>query len=157
MGSRIRYREGDLFAVPLDDGGYAAGLAARSNQQGVVLGYFFGRRFADLPEVDQFAELTSEDAVVVERFGDLGLIQESWPVLGQMPGWRRGDWPMPAFSRAELLTGRLLRVEYSDDDPNSLLREVEVASSEFEQLAEDGLAGFEFMQERLSRLLPVSR
>lgn len=64
---------------------------------------------------------------------------------------------MPAFGRAEPLTGRLLRVEYRDDDPNSPPREVEVSRPEFEALPEEGLAGFEFMQKRLSRVLPASR
>lgn len=157
MANRFPYREGDVFAVPLDEGGYAVGVAARTNREGVVLGYFFGRRFAEPPKVDDLTELRSEDAVLLKAFGDLGLVQGSWPVLGQMPGWRREAWPAPAFGRTEPLTGRLLRVEYRDDDPNSPPREVEVSRPEFETLPEEGLAGFEFMQERLSRVLPASR
>jgi hypothetical protein len=44
-------------------------------------------------------------------------------------------------------------VEYADDDPNSRPREVEIPREEFERLPEDGLAGFGFIEARLSRLL----
>jgi hypothetical protein len=36
--------EGDLFAVPLRDGGYGIGVVARVGRRGVLVGYFFGRR-----------------------------------------------------------------------------------------------------------------
>jgi hypothetical protein len=50
MGSqKINYREGDWFAVPLRDGGYAVGLVARMDNRGGVLGYFFGPRRDDVP------------------------------------------------------------------------------------------------------------
>ena len=47
---KASYREGDWFAVPLRDGGYAAGLIARANPKGVLLGYFFG----NIPFIRQY-------------------------------------------------------------------------------------------------------
>lgn len=151
--AHVTYQEGDLFAVPLEGGAYAAGLAARTSPQGVVLGYFFGRRFGQPPETEEFRTIKADDAITVKTFGDLGLLRGDWPVIGRIPDWRREHWPMPAFGRTEPLTGRLLRVDYDDDNPNSRPREIEVSSVEFEDLPEDGLAGFEFVQQRLSRLL----
>lgn len=153
MAQKVRYKEGDVFAVPLRDGGYAVGVVARSKGQGPVLGYFFGPRHAVVPELDDVAQLEAVDHVLVQKFGDLNLIRGKWQVLGALPGWRREEWPMPAFGRHEALTGRYLRVEYADDDPNSRPREVEITRHEFERLAEDGLAGFGFIETRLTRLL----
>jgi hypothetical protein len=45
------------------------------------------------------------------------------------------------------------RVEYSDDDPNSQLREAPIPKEEFARLPEDGAAGFGFIEARLTRLL----
>ncbi len=151
MGDSVPYREGDLFAVPLDGGGYGVGLVARANRDGVVAGYFFGDRFAQPPDPDDLAAVGPKDAILIKSFGDLGLVRGEWPVIGQLPGWRREDWPMPAFGRQEPLTGRFLRVEYSDDDPNASPREVQISQAEFDDLPEDGLAGFEFIQKRLSQ------
>lgn len=150
------YREGDLFAVPLDGGGYSVGLVARANRKGVIVGYFFDGRFTQPPEAEQLAGLTPNDAGLVQAFGDLGLLHGDWPVIGQLPSWRREDWPLPVFRREEPLTGRLLRVEYVDEDPSSRPREVEISREEFDGLPDDGMAGFELMQKRLSRVIAGS-
>jgi Immunity protein 26 len=156
MAKRVRYQEGDVFAVPLRDGGYGVGVVARASSKGPVLGYFLGPRRDDVPELSEVEDLEAVDNVLVQKFGDLGLIRGKWPLIGHLPGWRREQWPMPAFGRHEELTGRYLRVEYADDDPNSRPREVEISRDEFEHLPEDGLAGFGFTEARLTRLLATS-
>lgn len=150
------YTEGDLFAVPLDGGGYSIGLVARVDGEGAVFGYFFGSRFDELPMGEELGGLSPNDIALVRAFGDLGILRGDWPVIGQLPGWQREEWPSPVFGRRESLTGRLLRVEYADDKPSGRAREVEISEAELERLPEDGLAGFEFMQERLSRMLADS-
>ena len=146
-------REGDLFAVPLTFGGYALGVAARVGSQGAVLGYFFGRWFESVPHADDVGQLAPSQAVLVQRFGDLGFTRGSWRVIAQLPGWGREDWPMPAFGRREEFTGRCIRVEYSDDDPNSLSRSVDVEPEECDRLPEDGAAGYGFVEAKLSTLV----
>src|SRR5688500_15207999 len=91
----LPYREGDWFAVPLRTGGYALGLAARSNRRGIVLGYFVGPRSTQLPTVEQTQGLAAGNAVYVGMFGDLGLLHGEWPVIGQGTGFSRADWPLP--------------------------------------------------------------
>ena len=154
MGTpRQPYREGDLFAVPLTFGGYAIGVAARANRRGAVLGYFFGGWYESVPDADDVGQLTPSRAVLAQVFGDLGLVRGSWRVIAPLPGRRREDWPMPAFGRREELTGRCIRVEYSDDDPNSSPREIPVAAEECDRLPEDGAAGYRFVEAKLSTLV----
>ncbi len=149
----LPYREGDVFAVPLQDGSYGIGVVARMDGRGAVLGYFFNRRYDSAPAAADLGGLTALDAILVQVFGDPGLVRGSWPVIGPLPNWRREEWPMPAFGRYEELTGRYFRVAYSDDDPNSRPREVPISQEEFERLPEDGAAGFGFIEARLTRLL----
>lgn len=153
---KLPYREGDVIAVPLRDGGYAVGVAARLNGKGAVVGYFFGQRYGDVPDLDEIGELNREEAVLIQTLGDLGLIRGTWPVIGQLPGWRREEWPMPVFGRREELTGRCFRVEYPDGDPNGRPREVPISSEECDHLPEDGAAGFGFIEARLTRLLSTA-
>jgi hypothetical protein len=154
MARKLPYAEGDVFAVPLEgDGGYGVGVVARASKKGPTLGYFFGPRRDEVPELSDVQDLEAVDNVLVAKFGDLGLIRGRWPIIGALPGWRREEWPMPAFGRDEQLSGRYLRVEYADDDPNSRPCEIEVSREEFERLPEDGLAGFGFIEARLTRVL----
>ena len=155
MAPKLQYAEGDVFAVPLREGGYGVGVVARTNGEGAVLGYFFGQRHEEPPKLADLGEPHAVDNVLVAIFGDLGLIRGKWPIVGQLPAWRREEWPMPAFGRYEQLTGRYVRVEYTDDDPNSRPTEVEISRDEFERLPEDGMAGFGFIEARLTRLLSV--
>jgi hypothetical protein len=150
---RINYREGDWFAVPLRGGGFAVGLIARANPGGVLLGYFFGPRRSEAPAREDLAALRPGDAVLVRKFGHLGIVQGKWPLLGQLDGWDRRDWPTPVFVRYEELTGRSFRVFYDDDDPNRVLREEQISPGMAEQAPKDGLMGPGFTEGALTRLL----
>jgi hypothetical protein len=148
--ARFNYREGDWFAVPLRDGGYAVGLVARANRDGVLLGYFFGPRRDAVPSLTDVEELAPSDALLVGKFGHLGLKQGRWPILGRPEEWNRGAWPMPALVRYEELSGRSFRVIYDDDDPNKLIREEEIRPGAAEQGPKDGLMGAGFVEKVLT-------
>src|SRR2546427_9568860 len=109
---RLTYREGMWFAVPLRNGGYAVGIVARKAKRGVLLGYFFGPRRQAVPVLEEVERLKPNDAILVKVFGDLGLLDGSWPIIGLASSWDRGRWPMAVFGRVEEFTGRSLRVEY---------------------------------------------
>ena len=149
------YNEGDWFAVPLRDGGFASGIIARAmpQKEGIVLGYFFGPRHKEVPGLDEFADLSASEALLVERFGDLGIINGTWPLLGRVDGWDRTAWPTPAFGRFEELTGRALRVIYDDADPGRLVREHQIDTGELAGLPRDGLSGAGAVETVLARLL----
>jgi hypothetical protein len=153
MAHKARYREGDWFAVPLREGGYAAGMVARANSEGVLLGYFFGPAGEEVPSLQCLEQLDHGRAVFVCTFGHLALRSGTWPIVGRSPGWSRRDWPMPSFARHEELTGRSFRVSYDDADPNRLLSEEEIPSVEAEQLPKDGLFGAGAVEKILTKLL----
>jgi hypothetical protein len=151
---RSSYREGDWFAVPLREGGYALGVIARVNPDGVLLGYFFGPRRAEMPTLEDVRGFNRRDAVVVGKFGHLGLTQRKWPVLGQVDGWDRSEWPVPVFVRYEELTGRALLAYYDDEDPNKLLREEELPPGAVADGPKDSMMGAGFVEAILTRALP---
>lgn len=116
---KLPYSEGSVFVLPLEGGGYARGVVARATKKGRVLfGYFFGPRLRSEDQAS-FDELVAHKAIMCLRFGDLGLINGEWPVLGALPGWDRNAWPMPRFvNRGIAGHGKSYLVEYSDTDPN---------------------------------------
>src|SRR5689334_22542654 len=95
----LPYAAGAWFAVPLKTGGFALGVVARADGRGVVLGYFFGPRYVALPAGEHTQGLRAADAVLVERFGDLGLIHGEWPIIQRECAWNPADWPVPVFAR----------------------------------------------------------
>jgi hypothetical protein len=135
------------------DRGYAVGVIARVNPKAALLGYFFGPLRSQVPALDEVTDLKPGDAVLVAKFGHLGVVQGKWPLLGRVDGWDRREWPTPVFVRYEELTERSFRVFYDDDDPNRVLREEQVAPGEAEQAPKDGLMGAGFVEDALSRLL----
>lgn len=151
--SKRRYCAGDWFAVPLRDGGFAIGVVARVSTGGVLLGYFFGPKVDVVPSLDAVGELRATDAVMVRRFGHLGLEQGKWPILGRLATWEPAAWPMPVFVRYEELSGRSFRVVYADDNPNELLREQQVPPGDSEQGPKDGMLGAGAVEKVLTGLL----
>lgn len=150
---RLPYREGDWFAVPLSCGGYALGLVARMDDQGLVLAYFFQPRCDSLPSPDQVARTKPEHGTVVAMVGAVGLIEGRWKVVGRLDPWDPTKWPVPVFGRYDDLTGRGWRVIYADPDIGIELRREPTTAEEVRNLPEDGLWGYIFAEERLSRLL----
>jgi hypothetical protein len=151
--ARVSYREGDWFAVPLRDGGFAVGVIARANEDGALLGYFFGPKRAFVPSIDDIADLGVSEAELVGKFGHLGLKHGTWPIIGQLEDWDRTAWPMPVFGRFEELTGRAFAVKYADDDPNSHPRETEIEPVDLARYPRDGLMGAGYVEIVLSKSL----
>lgn len=124
--TRVEYREGQYFVLPLERGTCAVGLLARLPPRGgVSLGYFFGPRRTTPPTDPQyFRELTADHAVFVCRFRDAPLYRGQWPLLGLRTPFVRSEWPIPPFHRYD--GGTTLapgvtdvtdwRVEYGEDN-----------------------------------------
>jgi len=149
----VKYREGDWFAVPLGGGGFAVGIVARANPRGALLGYFFGPRRAEFPEMAELAELRPTEAALIGTFSYLGIKRGEWPLLGRLEGWDRSEWPMPVFVRYEELTGRSFHVFYDDDDPAKFLREERIPPGSAEQGPRDSAMGAGYVEELLTDLL----
>ena len=82
--ARFRYQEGDWFAVPLGCGGYAVGIIARRGRAASCSGSFFGPRHRDIPSLTQLEALRPDGAILVGKFGHLGLKDGTWPILGRL-------------------------------------------------------------------------
>lgn len=149
---KLPYSEGSAFLVPLKNGGYARGVVARSAPKGrILLGYFFGPRL-ELNTAGALTDLDPSKAILRIRFGDLGLINKEWPVIGSVPNWNRSEWPMPDFVRRDPLGKMKARlVRYSDDDPSC--RKVECPIEDDSGLATDSLSGYGAVEVRLTKLL----
>jgi hypothetical protein len=109
--------------VPLNNGGFARGVIARARPKGrLLLGYFFGPRIEGPNEVS-LLDLDPTQPLIRLTFGDLGLNNGTWPIVGTVPDWDRTKWPMPNFVRRDPISQRAWLVEYSDQDPSVLIAE----------------------------------
>jgi len=148
---KLPYIESSVFAVPLPDGGYARGVVARSNKKGkILLGYFFGPRLASTNEVTM-NDINPGKSILCVLFGDLGLINGEWPIVGTVPYWERSKWPMPDFVRRDELSKQAWLVRYSDDDPTQI--ETEHPTDYDSKLGRDSLSGYGAVEIKLAKLL----
>lgn len=148
------YPEGTWFAVPLRTGGFAVGIIARLKKMRggkMILGYFFGKVWAQPPPLEEVIGCRPEEAVHVGRVGDLGLFDGSWPVLGSDPKWRREDWPVPLFIRREDLTERVWLIQRSDHDISKIESETRINPTT--TLQEDCLDGAGSLEIYLTKLI----
>jgi hypothetical protein len=153
MGERkTSYREGDWFAIPLRDRGYARGVVARMNGVGGILGYFFGPRLDSLPNDLSSGELTASRAVYVSICSDMGLQDRTWPVLGRIEPWDRTAWPLPLFGSVAVDGSIAWCTEYADD-LDTMVRHTEIPVEEAQRLPRDGSDGSGAVEIILTRLL----
>lgn len=140
---KASYNEGDWLSVPLNNGGYALGLIARRNRRSskILFGYFFGQFFHDLPSLDDAQRLSACDAILICMFGDLGLYDGTWKVIGRLSHWERSSWPMPAFVRVQAISGTCYKVIYDENDPRRVISETVCDPSEVGKYPDDGLSG----------------
>lgn len=151
VNAKISYREGTWFAVPLRAGGYAVGVVARAAGDGRTFGYFFGPRRDELPTLGDVEGLAPKHAVWVGRFGDLGLLNGEWRILGESGNWDRSLWPLPPFIRIDDTRGTALKAVYSDD--LELISEEPCDPGLRETLPKDALSGYGAVEKRLTRRL----
>jgi hypothetical protein len=152
----IRYAEGQWFAVPLKDGGYALGIIVRgSSKTRGGLGYFFGPRYPDVPDEDETWRKQPADAVLVAWFLDDGISWGQWPLIPSTRPFRREEWPVPAFWRFE--PGNLGKgwvVAYRQDDDGSKIPEQQtyVDAKRAGRLPDDRVDSFAGIESRLETI-----
>ena len=157
-GRRVRYVEGQWFAIPLRNGGYATGRLVRGSiKTHGGLGYFFGPILAEPADVAVVALLKPGQALFVAWFGGLYLYRGRWPLINSAAPFRRTDWPVPLFwQEIPLLPSSGWIIEYSQDDDGSaveLARTATSVSQRREGLQEGGVYGAEAIELRLNRVL----
>ncbi len=134
-------REGHAYAVPLRKGmGFGVCVVARKAKAGVLLGFFFGPPAPQPISPENLGGIHAATATIVEIFGDLGIRDGTWPLIGAMPDWSRAEWPVPDFGRYDPLSGVARRVQY-DQETLEVVREQICSRDEIAGLWSDGLSG----------------
>lgn len=153
----IKYSEGQWFAVPLQDSGYALGIIVRGSYKTKGgLGYFFGPRYEDIPDEQVTWLKKPSDAILVAWFGDLGIIEGRWPLVPSTRPFRREAWPVPKFQRIDALRpDKGWLVEYSSEDSGvgEPIRETYCDAEELVGLPSDDLLGYGAVEIILTKLL----
>jgi len=149
---RKPYREGDWFAEPVC-GAYIIGRIARVGRRGrILLGYFFEPLRDALPGGEEPFKLSASDAFNIEMFGDLGLIEDGWPIIPNTGSWNRDEWPMPRFGRLDSFRrNRGYSVQYDENDPSRRITEDPTTAECALRLPSDGLSGHIALQSILER------
>lgn len=151
MAEALPYSEGSVFSVPLREGGCARGIVARAAPEGVTLfGYFFGPKHASVSELGM-EDIRPENAILSVIFGDLGLMNGEWSVIGALPDWQREEWPMPDFVRRDPIGKRAWRVRRFDIDPSVV--ECEEPTDFDTNLPDNWAWGYGAVELKLTKLL----
>ncbi|MBF4045284.1 Imm26 family immunity protein [Burkholderia pseudomallei] len=152
---RVKYEEGTWFALPVGEGGFAAGVIARSSRtsRGILFGYFFPHVYKSAPDIGELCKLRPSDAIATIRFGDMGLIREEWTVIGKCESWKREEWAIPAFLRTEPITSRAYEVHYDPDDPAKRIGERLLHDGDARPRERPGLFGDQAVERYVSHLL----
>lgn len=67
--------------------------------KGSVFGYFFGPAIKDIEPCEIDKNLTPSNASLICMFGDYGLFNRQWKVIGRIENWSRSTWELPQFFR----------------------------------------------------------
>lgn len=155
----IKYSEGQWFAVPLKNGGYALGIIVRGSYKTKGgLGYFFGPWYDTIPDERETWRKQPSDAILIAWFGPLGIEWGKWPLIPSTRPFRREEWPVPKFKRIDSLKpekGWL--VEYSQEvggiSESAPVREIYCNARDLNGLPDDGVYGYEAIEIVLAKLL----
>jgi hypothetical protein len=144
--------EGHRFAVPRVNGGYVAGIVARTSAA-ILTGYFFGPIRQSQPRPNDFFGLKPFDAIFVARFINPWAEHKAWPLLRPQRNWDRAEWEMRFFGRGDKSTEENFIVEYDDHDPTRVVKTTTASADEVVGLPQDEVLSDIMLQERLTKLL----
>lgn len=145
------YTNGTWFNVPLRTGGFARGLVSCSNGKGIAFGYFFGPKL-DVKAEELPVDLDPENRVLWGKFGDLGLLNGEWSIIGRSSNWSYEDWPMPPLIRVDESVG-LAYISIYDQTTFSLVSESICDPNLKDSYPFDRMMGYGSVEIRLTKLL----
>lgn len=147
-GDNIRVNVGDVFKVPLRNGGIALGLVARKKGS-IALGYFWDHHPAS--ELSDYDKLLVKDSVVwIKQFGILGLQNGSWEILGSLSSFSIKHWPVPKFVHDRGMGDKMLM---TFDDNLCIIDEQTFVSTENSSYPSYGIAGYGFVEIKLGNVI----
>ncbi len=100
-------------------------------------------------------DLKPDDAILVGQFGDIGLKNGEWKLVGSIEHWSQDEWPMPAFSSPADDDSMVTITDYDDDTLNTKSVRTVPQSEETAKLPVDRVMGYGSVEIRLTRLLEV--
>lgn len=80
--------------------------------------------------------------------------KQYWKLIGRYNNWNPKDWEVPFFKRKDLVSDKWYIIFYNDALEEIDSKEVTDLTS-LDGCPEDGLAGYGFVEKRLSRLLTI--
>ena len=154
MANALSYSEGDCISIPLREGGYARGVIARMSGNGIIFGYFFGPFIAKENDLIVDESLVPGLEIIKGQFGDLGLLEREWKVIGHLKGWSREKWSMPKFLRWEEGETAGVLCTY-DEESLDIVSEQSISISDIDvtQYPRDRLMGYGSVEIKLTKLL----
>lgn len=151
--SEINFVPGEWCAIPMPESRWAVGRIVH-RQQDVIVGYFFGPRREDLPQVSDLKGLTSTGVDEIRKVSDLGLRSGEWPVIGGSRDFDPMVWPVPAFGKPDWAQNQFWRLAYPDNDLKKPPEKVAIGFEEFMHLPVNGVVGHRYVGWWLHRILP---
>jgi hypothetical protein len=102
--------------------------------------------------------LQPADAILMTWFGDLGIIEGSWPLIDTTRSFNRSDWPVPKFGRLDALDPSIgWLVEYDQDVSGfDVPEETRCLPEDISGLPKDVVSGAGAVEIRLTKLLSNS-
>jgi hypothetical protein len=155
---RVRYFEGQWFAIPIKDLGFCLGIIVRGGRKTHGgLGYFFGPITKNLPSEKEIIGKKASDAILIAMFGDLGIYNGEWPIIPTNNRFNKEEWPVPLFKRKlDFVEDKVLLIDYGQDFSGLDLPKSEILvkkSKRNEKYPEDSLFGYKALEARLSSKL----
>jgi len=141
--------EGKIIILPLREGGYATGLIARQDKN-ILLGYFFDTYYQNPPL--SIKEWFSSKVCLICLFGALGIKNNEWNILGDMPLWQRDEWKVPIFKQQDPLIPEQYYSVIYQDDLKGYERE-RASKEEVQQYYSYGIFGYGAVEIALSKVL----
>ena len=155
--TRITSDNGDLFIVQQGDRRIALGLIARGGKRASKVGYFFRIELYDNAPDKTKLKLEPEQAIWIEKFGDLHILRGKWPIVGKLKGFTREAWPMPVFARHSDIHNVDYISTYDENDVSRLidtwLAEKVPAHIDTSFVAKEGLSGAGYVEDYLMKIL----
>lgn len=150
---KIKIIEGNIFAVPLVQGGYAIGLIARRHKTS-SLGYFFDKIYLSPPEELDIADINNWKVALIGQFSAIGIEEGEWPLLKTNFDFNREEWPIPVLKMQDPLSEKYFAVIYDD----TLFNEERhlITKEEADKLFGHGVYGYVALEKKLSSILADS-
>lgn len=87
------HKEGDIFAIPLQGGGWGVGVLA-AKRDPFLLAWLLSHQFPHLPSADELESL-SAPVLTVRGVDDGALRRGRWPVVGNIDHFSENPWALP--------------------------------------------------------------